>query len=337
MDVNEDRRLRIAAERAQYFVRIALIGNDYEAPSMTLTELRYIVAVAAERHFGRAAERCFVSQPSLSAAVKNLEDELGVKVFERGKGEVLVTAVGEQVIAQARRVLDEADRVKAVAKQGANPLRGVLRLGVIHTVAPYLLPELVVALKGMAPDMPLEIEENMTANLDQMLREGLIDVALLALPYEAPGVTVMPLYEEEFRIIVPAKHPFGRRKTVETGELTAENLLLLNIGHCFRDQVVDACHEFSRAMPAGKQGNSLETIRNMVASGMGISVLPATALTPHYVNPLVKAVEFVAPRPTRRIVAAYRETFPRLAVVTLLADAVAKLKLPIVPLAPESA
>lgn len=299
---------------------------------MTLTELRYIVAVAAERHFGRAADRCYVSQPSLSAAVKNLEDELGVRVFERGKGEVLVTAVGEQVIAQARRVLDEADRVKSVAKQGANPLRGVLRLGVIHTVAPYLLPELVVTLKGLAPDMPLDIEENLTSNLDQMLREGMIDVALLALPYEAPGITAIPLYEEEFRVIVPAKHPWARRKNIAARDLISENLLLLNIGHCFRDQVVDACHEFSRAIPAGKQGNSLETIRNMVASGMGVSVLPATALTPHYLNPLVKAVDFATPRPTRRIVAACRETFPRMAVVKLLADAVTKLKLPVTAL-----
>ncbi len=296
---------------------------------MTLTELKYIVAVASERHFGRAAERCFVSQPSLSAAVKNLEDELGVKIFERGKGEVLVTPVGEQVIAQAQRALDEAQRVKAVAKQGANPLKGALHLGVIHTVAPYLLPELIAALKSMAPDMPLDIEENLTANLDQMLREGLIDVAILALPYDAPGVKVMPLYEEEFRVIVPAKHAWSRRKTVSAAELGAENLLLLNIGHCFRDQVVDACHEFSRAAASGKQGNSLETIRNMVASGMGISVLPATALTAKYANPLVKAVDFMVPRPTRRIVVAYRETFPRLAVVNVLAKAIAKLDLPI--------
>src|SRR5512140_3805245 len=134
---------------------------------MTLTEFKYVVAVATERHFGRAAERCFVSQPSLSAAVKNLEQELGIRIFERGKHEVLVTPIGEEVIAQARRALDEAARVKTVARQGFNPLEGPLRLGVIHTVAPYLLPELVVALSKAAPRMPLDIEENLTANLDQ--------------------------------------------------------------------------------------------------------------------------------------------------------------------------
>lgn len=322
-------RVAAGAVGGQYFVRIGRIGTAYDTQVMTLTELRYIVAVAAERHFGRAAERSHVSQPSLSAAVKNLEDELGVRIFERGRGEVLVTPAGERIVAQARRVLDEAQRVKIVAKQGANPLRGALRLGVIPTVAPYLLPQLVAAMKAAAPDMPLDIEENLTANLGEMLRVGLIDVAVLALPYDAPGVAVTPLYEEAFRVIVPAKHAWARRKSVAARELSGENLLLLNIGHCFRDQVVDACQEFTRPAMPGKQGNSLETIRSMVASGMGVSVLPATALTSMYANPLVKAVDFAQPRPTRRIVAAYRETFPRLAVVKLLAEAVGKLHLPI--------
>src|SRR5512140_3182690 len=146
---------------------------------MTLTELKYIVAVAETRHFGRAAERCFVSQPSLSAAVKNLEEELGVRLFERGKGEVLLTPIGEEVVAQARRTLEEAERVKTIARQGTNPLLGPLKLGVIHTVAPYLLPELVIALKHAAPQMPLDIEENLTSNLDRMLHEGFIDAAIV--------------------------------------------------------------------------------------------------------------------------------------------------------------
>src|SRR5436190_7074625 len=201
---------------------------------MTHTELKYIVAVATERHFGRAAERCFVSQPSLSAAIKNLEDELGVLIFERGKGEVLVTPVGAEVVAQARRALAEATRVKTVAAQGRNPLEGPLRLGVIHTVAPYLLPDLVAALARSAPRMPLDIEENLTANLDGMLKTGLIDAAIVALPYGEPGLTVLPLYGEDFRVIVPAKHRWARRHTIRADELASENLLLLNVGHCFR-------------------------------------------------------------------------------------------------------
>jgi LysR family hydrogen peroxide-inducible transcriptional activator len=300
---------------------------------MTLTELKYVVAVAAERHFGRAAERCFVSQPSLSAAVKNLEDELGVRIFERGRGEVLVTPVGADVVAQARRALDEAARVKAVAAQGKHPLEGPLRLGVIHTVAPYLLPELVGALAKAAPGMPLDIEENLTANLDAMLRGGAIDAAIVALPYAAPGVAVTPLYEETFRVIVPAKHAWARRRSVRADELPSQNLLLLDVGHCFRDQVLDACSEFVRPAGAGRQGNSLETIRNMVTSGMGISVLPATALTPKYASGLVRAIDFAPPAPSRRIVLAHRDGFPRQAALAAIAAAIPKLALPLAPAA----
>ncbi len=298
---------------------------------MTLTELKYIVAVATERHFGRAAERSFVSQPSLSAAVKNLEDELGVRIFERGKGEVLVTPIGEEIVAQARRALEEAARVKSVAAQAKNPLEGPLRLGVIHTVAPYLLPELVAALGKAAPRMPLDIEENLTANLDAMLRGGAIDAAILALPYAVPGIAVVPLYSERFRVIVPARHAWARRRTIRADELAAQNLLLLSVGHCFRDQVLDSCHEFARPVTPGKEGNSLETIRNMVTSGMGISVLPATALTPKYATPLVKAIDFAGPAPSRRIVLASRSGFPRGAALAAIVAAMPKLALPITP------
>ncbi|MEO8305193.1 MAG: hydrogen peroxide-inducible genes activator [Betaproteobacteria bacterium] len=298
---------------------------------MTLTEFKYIVAVAAERHFGRAAQRCYVSQPSLSAAVKNLEDELGVLIFERGKGEVLVTPIGEEIVAQARRALYEAAGVKSVSAQGKNPLDGPLKLGVIHTVAPYLLPELVAVLARSAPKMPLDIEENMTANLDAMLKAGAIDAAIVALPFEAHGIKVLPLYSEAFRVIVPAKHRWARRKTIRAEELPAENLLLLSVGHCFRDQVEDACHEFVRTPGQGKQGNSLETIRNMVTSGMGISVLPATALTRKYATPLLKAIDFAPPAPSRRIVLAWRDAFPRQAALDAVTAAIPRLGLPVEP------
>jgi len=300
---------------------------------MTLTELKYIVAVAAERHFGRAAERSFVSQPSLSAAVRNLEEELGVQIFERGKGEVLLTPVGEEIVTQARRALEEAERVRTIAKHGRDPLDGPLRLGVIHTVAPYLLPDLVTGLKELAPKMPLDIEENTTANLDEMLKAGLIDAAILALPYGGPGLETTPLYSETFRVILPAKHRWARRKSIEPNDLGAENLLLLNVGHCFRDQVLDACREFAKAPAPGKQGNSLETIRNMVMSGMGISVLPASALTEKYANPLVRAVDFAPPAPERKIVLATRTGFPRAAAIAKIVEAVARADLPIEPAA----
>ena len=304
---------------------------------MTLTELRYLVAVADERHFGRAAEKSFVSQPSLSASIKKVEDELGVRIFERGKAGVLVTEIGAQVVAQARRTLEEAERVKAVARQGRNPLVGVLRLGVIHTIAPYLLPGLVAALRRAAPQMPLDIEENMTANLDRMLREGEIDVAVLALPFEAPGVETLAVYDEEFRVVVPAKHALARRKQVPVDALDTDELLLLPAGHCLRDQVLGSCTEFSRAPPPGRQGNSLETLRSMVASGLGITVLPATALTDRYASTLVKSVPFEGSPPQRRVALAWRRGFARMAAVRRIAEAMRGLDLPVRWVASEDA
>lgn len=297
---------------------------------MTLTELKYLIAVAEERHFGRAAEVSFVSQPSLSAAVKHIEDELGVRIFERNKRGVALTEVGSEVVAQARRTLEEAHRIKLVAKQGKNQLHGALKLGVIHTIAPYLLPALVGALRKRAPEMPLDIEENMTANLDRLLKAGEIDVAILALPYEAPGIEVEPLYDEEFEVVVPAGHAFARRRSLPIAELDAGELLLLPVGHCLRDQVLGACTEFSKAPPPGRLGNSLETLRSMVASGLGITVLPATALTERYRSALVKAVRFAEPRPFRRVVLAARKGFARPNAVRCVLDAVRALDLPVV-------
>ena len=296
---------------------------------MTLTELKYVVAVAEVRHFGQAAERCYVSQPSLSASVKNLEEELGVTLFERGKRGVFLTEAGEQIVAQARRALEEAERVKTVAKQGRDPLKGVLRLGLIHTIAPYLLPDLVAALRRTAPDMPLDVEENTTATLDRMLKEGEVDAVILALPYEGPAIDTVPLYEEVFRVVAPARHPLARRKSLAVEELDAGELLLLPVGHCFRDQVLDACNEFSRPPEPGRQGNSLETLRSMAASGLGVTVLPATALTPRHANTLVKTIDFSDPQPLRRVALASRRGFHRPAALEKLVAAVHSLDLPV--------
>src|SRR5258706_1131393 len=296
---------------------------------MTLTELRYVVAVAEARHFGQAAERCHVSQPSLSASVKNLEEELGVTLFERGKRGVFLTEAGEQIVEQARRALEEADRVRTVARQGRDPLKGVLRLGIIHTIAPYLLPDLVAALRRAAPEMPLDVEENTTATLDRMLKAGELDAVVLALPYDGPGIETVALYEEAFRVVAPARHPLARKKAVAVEELDAGELLLLPVGHCFRDQVLDACHEFSRPPEAGRQGNSLETLRSMVASGLGVTVLPATALTARHANPLVKAIPFSEPCPVRRVPLASRRGFHRPAALAKLVSAIRGLDLPV--------
>ena len=295
---------------------------------MTLTELRYVVALAQERHFGRAAQKCFVTQPTLSLALAKLEDELGVRLFERNKNEVLVAAMGEAIVEQARRVLDEAGKITSLAKGSQDQLAGALRLGIIPTIGPYLLPELVPILRVRAPNMPLVIEENFTASLVPMLRDGEIDVAIVALPFSVAGVKTRTLYEEPFSVVVPEGHGWARKKQVRPDELAGENLLVLNAGHCFRDQVLEACPgQSNTANPEGRSGSSLETIRNMVASGLGVSVLPATALQPRYGNRLVKEVPFAEPVPSRKVAIAWRASFARPDAVEALTQAVLVVKL----------
>src|SRR5436190_13572511 len=194
------------------------IGTNYDA-LMTLTELRYVVALAQERHFGRAAQKCFVTQPTLSLALAKLEDELGAKRFERNKTEVLATGRGEAIVGQARRVLDEVGKIQHMARGGQDQLAGALRLGAIPTIGPYLLPDLIPLLRKRAPAMPLVIEENLTGNLAPMLREGELDCVLIALPFALPGVTTRVLYEEPFSIVVPEGHRWEQRKTVRPSEL----------------------------------------------------------------------------------------------------------------------
>ena len=179
---------------------------------MTLTELKYVVALAQERHFGRAAQKCFVTQPTLSLALAKLEDELGMKLFERNKNEVLLTARGQAVVEQARKVLDEVGKIQSIARGAQDQLAGALRLGVIPTIGPYILPELVPALKKRAPHMPLNIEENLTGNLAPMLREGELDVVVIALPFAVPGVKTRVVYEEPFSVVVPEGHPWEPRR-----------------------------------------------------------------------------------------------------------------------------
>jgi LysR family hydrogen peroxide-inducible transcriptional activator len=290
---------------------------------MTLNELRYIVAVAQEKNFGRAAQRCFISQPALSVAIQKLEEELKTQLFERGKSEITVTPVGERIVEQAHKVLEEAARIRDIAQAGRNQLAGLFRLGAIYTVAPYLLPDLVPALNALAPDMPLEIEENITEQLEAALKTGRIDAAIIALPFQPPGIATEFLYEEPFQVVVPQRHPWAKRKTIDPSELAGEHAILLNVGHCFRDQVLESCPELNRGDAPVTRTNSLETIRNMVASGLGISVLPRDALTPKYHSRLVVPVPFAKPVPSRRIALAHRKSFPRPAAIAAIRDAVA--------------
>jgi LysR family hydrogen peroxide-inducible transcriptional activator len=211
---------------------------------MTLTELKYIVAVARERHFGRAAEACFVSQPTLSVAIKKLEDELNVQIFERGTSEVSVTPIGEQIVTQAQRVLEQTLAIKEIAKQGKDPLVGPLRLGVIYTIGPYLLPTLVKQMIKRVPQMPLMLQENYTVKLIELLKQGEIDVAIMALPFAETGLMLRPLYDEPFVVALPSGHAWENRPRIDAEDLKQETMLLLGSGHCFRDHVLGVCPSY---------------------------------------------------------------------------------------------
>lgn len=295
---------------------------------MNLNELRYAVAVARMRNFRRAAEQCFVTQPALSLAIQKLEDELGVQLFERSRTEVTLTPIGARIVEQAQRVLEEAGRIPEIARQGQDQLSGTLRLGAIYTVAPYLLPELIPVLLRKAPNMPLEVEENLTSQLDILLRNGAIDVAIVALPFDAPNVATLALYDEPFAVAVPIGHAWARRTAIRADELSGEKVLMLASGHCFSNQVVEACPELHKQGREALQGNSLETIRNMVASGLGITVLPASADAARYRSPLLKVIPFKAPPPSRRIALAWRRSFAREKVIEVLVDAIRGTKIP---------
>ncbi|WP_050463546.1 hydrogen peroxide-inducible genes activator [Herbaspirillum autotrophicum] len=296
---------------------------------MTLTELKYIVAVAREKHFGHAAEACFVAQPTLSVAIKKLEDELGVVIFERGGTEVSVTPLGSQIVAQAERVLEQTAAIREIANQNKDPLCGPLRLGIIYTIGPYLLPSLVKTMIETVPQMPLILQENFTTRLIELLRQGELDAAIMALPFPEHGLEVQPLYDEEFVIALPKQHKWANRSEISAKELKTETMLLLGNGHCFRDQVLEVCPEMSRFSTAGDgiartfEGSSLETIRHMVSSGIGITVLPqASVQDMHTKDGMVRYVPFTKPAPSRRVVIAWRKSFTRNAAIEAVRKAV---------------
>lgn len=281
---------------------------------MTLTEMRYIVALARVRHFGKAAEECHVSQPTLSVALKKVEGQLGAALFERTASDVRITALGERIVAQARRVLEEAVQLEEIAGSAGDPMTGPLRVGVIYTIAPYLLPKLIPALHQHAPAMPLFLKEDFTANLIPSLKAGELDVIVIALPFAEPGLVAQPVYDEPFRVVVPAAHPWVDRADVDADELNGQNLLLLGQGNCFRDQVLESCPRLMApdALEHSLEGSSLETIRYMVASGAGVAVMPSTAADPLIdKEPMVKVLPFSGKQPFRTVGLVWRVTFPR--------------------------
>lgn len=303
---------------------------------MTLTELRYVVTLARERHFGRAAERCHVSQPTLSVAVKKLEDELGIPLFERSKSNIRVTETGKRIIEQAQRVLDQVGVIRDMAQDGKNQLNSPLKVGAIYTIGPYLFPHLLPELRRAAPEMPLYIEENYTANLRQKLRHSELDAIIVALPFEEPEVVTLPLYDEPFVVLLPAGHPLAEKEEITPEEMAHEQLLLLGPGHCFRDQVLESCPPLVEAITSRvdrdqpdlvTEGSSLETIRHMVASGLGITVLPMSAATAmNYQKDILAVRPFAAPVPYRTVALAWRVTFPRPKAIDMLSLAASQCR-----------
>ena len=285
---------------------------------MTLTELRYVVAVSRELHFGRAAAACFVSQPTLSVAIKKLEDELDVTIFERRPHDVTITPAGRRIVEQAITVLEQASAIKTIAGSEKDQLKGSLKLGVIYTIGPFLLPHFIPVLNREAPELTLIIEEDFTLNLAGQLKRGELDMIIISTPFEQPGATLEVLYREPFTVMLPKNHRLSRRKQIRADDLVEDTLLLLKSGNCFRDQVMDACPAckgdiFSKdKIQKTLEGSSIETIKQMVAAGSGVTILPSTAIREQDgLGKLVEYRPFAKPVPERDIALAWRNTYPK--------------------------
>ncbi|HEY6131223.1 MAG TPA: LysR substrate-binding domain-containing protein [Halioglobus sp.] len=296
---------------------------------MTLTELRYLVALSETGHFRKAAEQCNVSQPTLSIAIKKLEDELGISLFERARHKVATTPTGERIVEQARTVLRETLNLRHLAELGKDPMGSMLSVGAIYTVGPYLFPHLVSRLQQLAPKMPLFIEENYTASLRGKLVNGELDAIFVALPFTETDVVTRTLFDEPFVVLLSQDHALAEHSHIDTRALASHQVLLMGEGHCFRDQVLEACPGLQQAIRenyaqgnAVIEGSSLETLKHMVASGLGITVLPESAAKEATYGERTLAVRpFVDPAPRRSIALAWRVSYPRTQAIDILIDA----------------
>jgi len=295
---------------------------------MTLTELRYIVALAQEQHFGRAAERCHVSQPTLSIAVKKLEEELGV-LFERGKQKILPTPLGGKIVAMAAKVLEQAAAIKDVADADREQLEGPIALGTLPTIGPYLLPQFIPLLQETSSKLALYVEEGGIAELAGKLRNGDLDAILVTAPFAEADVVVQPLFDEPFMLLMPADHRLANKLKIEAADLHPDELLLMGEGDSLRAQILAAFPHLDPAGEAGvgvrtfTQGATLETLRHMVASRLGVTILPQTAAeAPLYAPSLLVTRPFAAPAPKRSLALAWRVSFPRHKAIDLLRRAI---------------
>jgi LysR family hydrogen peroxide-inducible transcriptional activator len=290
---------------------------------LKLKDLRYLVALADERHFGKAAQRCFISQPTLSAQLKKLEDYLGVQLIERQPKQISLTEAGEQIVARARRILEASDEVLALAKTHRDPLAGKLRIALLPTIGPYLLPRVAREIHKSLPGLELQLYEYQTGPMLEKIGTGQIDLGILALPVDMEGLEARQLYEEPFELAVPAQHRLAKKKDIAIEDLKGETLLLLEDGHCLRDQALDVCSGVGVQEKQDFRATSLETLRQMVATGAGITLLPQLASRNAYGNTRDVVLRPFAdsPPPLRYVGAIWRKTTARRPAV----DAVCKL------------
>lgn len=299
---------------------------------MTLNELRYIVAVGKEKHFRKASETCFVSQPTLSVAIKKLEEELGVTLFERRKHDVIVTPIGHKIIEIAKEILERSQDIKQISKESQGDFTSELKIGAIYTIAPYLLPKLIPNFQKRVPDVPIIIEENYTHVLAQKLQSGELDIVILSLPFNESNIETLPLYEEDFVAILPNKHQLINDKLLNLNKIEDESVLLLGSGHCFRDQVIEAFPNLvhmnyqSDRIQKTYEGSSLETIRYMVSSGAGISVFPYTSLSERD-DGLFTVKKLSEPVPKRTVAMAWRKTFSRSKILELFKQSIKEIEM----------
>ncbi|HWU52870.1 MAG TPA: DNA-binding transcriptional regulator OxyR [Tahibacter sp.] len=293
---------------------------------MNLRDLRYLVALAEHKHFGRAADASFVSQPTLSTQIKKLEDELDVALVERTPRKILLTEVGREIAARARHVLDEVEQIKAIARRTKDPESGTLRLGIFPTLGPYLLPHLVPGLRERFPRLELLLTEEKTETLLARLREGRLDAALLALPLHDDQLHAEVLFDEPFLLAVPTQHRLAKRKALAVDDLESESLLLLEDGHCLRDQALDVCQLAGASERDGFRATSLETLRQMVAANVGITLLPMLAVRPPVVqSEAIHLLPFRGQPPSRRIALVWRKSSAMKGFLTTLADELKQL------------
>jgi LysR family hydrogen peroxide-inducible transcriptional activator len=276
---------------------------------MNLRDLEYLVALAEHRHFGKAASACYVSQPTLSTQLKKLETELGLQLIERTPRQVMLTRAGEQVVARARNILAEAHDIRGIARLAADPRSGSIRLGLFPTLGPYLLPHVVPGLRTAFPELELLLVEEKTDELLDMLRSGRLDAAVLALPIHDDALHIEPLFREDFVLAVPRGHPLAGTGPIASSALADHELLLLSEGHCLRDQALAVCHSAAAEERGGFQATSLETLRHMVAAGVGMTLLPELSVRePVAQSGDVELVRFVAPAPHRDIAMLWRRS-----------------------------